>query len=183
MAKISSESKILDVGCGSGTLVVELSRRFPLVSITGIDADPQILVQARRKDAASRVHWLVAKAASLPFADRSFSQVFCTLMLHHLRPSEKLACLHEIKRVLKPGGECLFADFGRPATLFARLRFLPVQLIDGWQRTACNVAGRIPGMFHQVGFAGVTQTFAVATPLGTIRCIRAESPASPASRI
>ncbi len=172
-AAIPEIPRILDVGCGSGTLALLIAKRFPDSQIVGYDADPRILVQAKRKDRGRRVTWIVGRSTSLPFATSSFDGVFCTLLLHHLTPAETLQTLQEMRRILRPSGRVYVADYGRPASLLARLQFLPVRIMDGWQQTQCNVAGSIPGLLEDAGFTNVCETLVLASILGTIRCLAA----------
>ena len=52
---LGETESLLDVGCGTGTLLADLGRRRPRAALTGIDADPRILVRARQKLTSARV--------------------------------------------------------------------------------------------------------------------------------
>ncbi len=180
----SLPARMLDVGCGSGTLALAIARQHPDIEIVGVDADPRILDQARRKMRAqqgAQVKWQLGDATQLSWPDESVDQVFCTLVFHHLRTTEKKLALAEFFRVLKPGGVLSLADFARPASQFARLRFITVRMIDGWQRTRCNDQGGLQQLMRQAGFDPVDETLALATLMGTIRCFCAIRP-SPVAR-
>ncbi len=179
----STTARIADIGCGSGTLALAIARRYPDVEIVGLDADPQILEQAQRKlleqqtgQPSAQVQWQRGNATQLPWPQASLDHIFCSLVFHHLHTEEKKQALAEFFRVLKPGGVLSLADFARPASTFARLQFLSVRMIDGWQRTQCNAQGGLQPLIRQAGFAPVDETLALATLMGTIRCFRAIKP-------
>ena len=89
LAELRSGDAVLDVGCGTGTLLIEAAKRVgPSGSAHGIDRSAEMLAHARRKAAAQGVtaNFLEGSADRLGFPDASFDVVFCTLMLHHLPP-------------------------------------------------------------------------------------------------
>lgn len=97
---------VLDVGCGTGTLLAELGHRYPRAAVAGIDADFRMLARARRKlvSAQARATLVQAYAQHLPFSAGPVDAVVSTLIFHHLGTPLKQAALGEIHRVLKPGG-------------------------------------------------------------------------------
>src|SRR3989304_6184473 len=68
--RLAETETLLDVGCGTGTLLAELGRRHPRAVLAGIDADPRILVRARQKLTFARVRATLvpAYAQHLPFS-------------------------------------------------------------------------------------------------------------------
>ncbi|MEP7765029.1 methyltransferase domain-containing protein [Sanguibacter sp. 25GB23B1] len=96
---------ILDVGCGPGTVTVDLARIVGPGHVTGVDAATSILDSARELAAASgldNVSFEHANAYQLPFADDSFDVVHAHQLLQHL--SDPIAAITEMRRVTKPGG-------------------------------------------------------------------------------
>ena len=116
LALLAPGRRLLDLGCGTGTLVLMARRRHPGVTVIGLDGDPTILGIARRKAARAgiRVQLDEGMAYALPYADGSFDAVTATLMLHHLTRDQQLRTLAEVQRVLRPGGRLVVADFGPP---------------------------------------------------------------------
>jgi ubiquinone/menaquinone biosynthesis C-methylase UbiE len=114
-SKIRPGERILEVGCGTGTLVLLIKRLHPDVEVVGIDPDPKALARARRK--AERegiaIELDCGFADQLRYAAASFDLVFSSLMFHHLPPGEVAPTLREIRRVLKPGGALHLLDLAR----------------------------------------------------------------------
>jgi ubiquinone/menaquinone biosynthesis C-methylase UbiE len=145
---------ILDVGCGTGTLVVELARRAPDARVIGLDGDPDILQRAAAKvrAAAVEVELLNGLADSIPVEDATIDCAVSTLVFHHLAPDTKRRGLAEIRRVVRPGGRLVIADYGGPHDPLMRAAFLYVQLLDGFHSTRQHAAGELPGLIADAGF-------------------------------
>jgi ubiquinone/menaquinone biosynthesis C-methylase UbiE len=157
--------RMLDVGCGTGTLAIWAKREFPRAEVTGVDGDADIIERARRKAAASGldVRFQVSIATELPFADRSFDCMTNTFLMHHLPPLEKRRCFQESLRILRPGGRIHVVDFGPPRGRLARALMEPLRRM-AW--LADNLDGRLPGMLSDAGFLEVRETGRVATAFG-----------------
>lgn len=113
-ARLEAGMRVLDIGCGTGTLLHDLLQAHPGLEVTGIDPDPKALERTQRKLAAAglEAHLSTASADALPHADASFHRVFSSLMFHHLKPDQKAATLAEVLRVLRPCGSLHLLDFG-----------------------------------------------------------------------
>ncbi|HEX8831402.1 MAG TPA: class I SAM-dependent methyltransferase, partial [Longimicrobium sp.] len=108
--------RVLDVGCGTGSLLVLLKQLHPAAEVAGLDPDPGALTIARRKAERAGVAVLLDQglAGELPYADGTFDRVLSSLMYHHLRGAQKEQMLREVRRVLKPGGSFHLLDFAGP---------------------------------------------------------------------
>ena len=168
-------SRVLDVGCGTGTLLCMLARHAPAVRAHGIDGDPGMLERARRKaaDAGLAVGLTLGMADRLPFPDGSFDHVVSSLVFHHLDREAKRRTLAEAMRVLRPGGGLHIADWGRARTPWMRAAFLAIQLTDGFATTGDHVRGRLPSMIGAAGFERVRVERRLDTWLGTLEIVRA----------
>jgi SAM-dependent methyltransferase len=98
--------RVLDLACGVGAMSSRLLRHFPGLRLVGLD------LSATQLDACRRTHPGVplvrASGERLPFADGTFDRVYCSWLLEHV-PSP-VTILHEVRRVLAPGGLCQFVE-------------------------------------------------------------------------
>ena len=103
-AEIKAGFRVLDIGCGTGSMAIMIKRMHPAAEVVGIDPDPSALSVAERKAkrAGLSIEFDRGFADHMPYADASFDRVFSSFMFHHLAADEKSATLGEIRRVLKP---------------------------------------------------------------------------------
>lgn len=112
LASLGDGQRLLDIGCGTGNLLLATGKLHPRVELTGLDPDPKALARAARKfrRAGLDVRCDRGFAQELPYPDGSFDRVFSSLMLHHLDTASKDALLAEAHRVLRPDGLLVLAD-------------------------------------------------------------------------
>ncbi|MGA8217834.1 MAG: class I SAM-dependent methyltransferase [Solirubrobacterales bacterium] len=168
--------RILDLGCGTGTLAIQVKRREPRADVVGIDADPEMLGRARQKAERAAVELTFTEGMSneLPFEDATFDRVLSTLFFHHLDPGPKRETAREIARVLRKGGELHVADWGPPADPVMAAAFLGIRLLDGFENTAENFHGELPRIFEEAGLKRAKQVDRIRTIFGTLALYRAK---------
>jgi ubiquinone/menaquinone biosynthesis C-methylase UbiE len=169
-ARILPGMKVLDLGCGTGTLTVMLKEEYPNTSINGLDGDPQVLEIARQKSGNLNIQWDQGMAYALPYPDESFDRVVTSLMIHHLATGDKRRAFQEIYRVLKPNGELYVLDFGAPHSGLARL-------ITGYMHSLEEAADNFDGLLSQfileAGFEPVGELDHFVTVFGPLSLWRA----------
>ena len=155
LAKVKPGDKVLDVGCGTGSLTLTAqSYAGPGGKVYGIDAAPEMIEVAREK--ASRlgpqVVFKVGLIEQLAFPETIFDVVISRLAIHHLPNDLKPKGFAEILRVLKPGGHLLIADFRPPANPI--LNHLASALV-GSHMMQTDIL-RLPPMLASTGFVEVS---------------------------
>ena len=112
-AALEPTHHILDIGCGTGTLVTLIKRLYPAAEVVGLDPDPKALTRGVKKAAQVRLAVQFDRGFSdhLPYGGASFDRVFSSFMFHHLRSEDKEQTLREVRRVLRPGGALHLLDF------------------------------------------------------------------------
>lgn len=118
-AEVPAGSRLLDVGCGPGEILTTLATLGPEIETTGLDVDAAMIDRAERKasrlartGSGRRPTFVVADAASMPFADETFDVVVSSYAVHHW--PDRHAGLAEVMRVLKPGGRAIIWDIASP---------------------------------------------------------------------
>ena len=156
-ASIQPGHHVLDLGCGTATLMLMLKQAQPHLALTGVDGDADVLAIARTKaaNAALSVSFSQALVSELPYPEETFDRVVSSLVFHHLSSSTKRAALREIHRVLCMNGELHLLDFGAPYTY---LSTLAAPLLRHLEQVADNLDGLIPLMAREAGFTDVTVT-------------------------
>jgi ubiquinone/menaquinone biosynthesis C-methylase UbiE len=109
--------RLLDCGCGSGSVTAGLAAAVAPGEVVGLDLDPEQLAFARESAPGrgiARVRVVQGSVYALPFPDASFDAVHAHALLYHLR--EPLCALREVRRVLRSGGVAGVCDDETPAT-------------------------------------------------------------------
>jgi ubiquinone/menaquinone biosynthesis C-methylase UbiE len=150
-ASIQPNQRVLDLGCGTGTLVVLLKRKYPAAEIVGVDPDPKALQRAQKKirRAGVAVQLDEGFADELPYEAGTFDRVLSSFMLHHLEEHEREKTLREVLRVLKPVGTFHLLDFaGGEDKAPGRLG----RLVNSHARLEDNSQQRILQLMRRAGF-------------------------------
>lgn len=118
LGRVTAGEAVLDIGCATGTLALAAKRRVGRAgAVHGVDPSPAMVERARAKARRHRadVSFGIATAQDLPFADRTFDLVVCTLVAHQLPQADRRRCFAEMHRVLRPGGRLLLVDLAMGA--------------------------------------------------------------------
>ncbi|TFV53794.1 methyltransferase domain-containing protein [Blastococcus sp. TF02A_35] len=164
---------LLDVGCGPGTITVDLAARVAPGRVLGLDLSPDPLDEARTAAARAGVEvgFRVGDVYALDLPDGSFDVVHAHQVLQHL--TDPVAALREMARVCRPGGVLAVRDVDYAATTW----FPPDRGLDRWLELYGQVARRndaepdagrrLLAWAHAAGLRDVTATtssWCFATP-------------------
>jgi ubiquinone/menaquinone biosynthesis C-methylase UbiE len=178
-ARLEGELDVLDLGSGTGTLAIWAKERNPRLRVRGLDGDPAIIGQARRKAAAAgtEIEFDEGLSYELPYEDASFDRVLSSLFFHHLVLADKERTIAELARVLRPGGELHVGDWGEPRSALSKLGAVAIRRFDGDAPTRDNLAGRLPELFEAGGLEDVRERERVSAPFGVVSLYSARRPA------
>ncbi len=149
-AELSDCRRVLEVGCGTGNLIIRAKRGRPQLEAIGCDPDPRALDNARRKAGQLKeIRFERAYAERLPYGDGEFDRVLSSMMLHHVDGNAKTAAAEEIFRVLRPGGTLHLVDIGGDMTAGDGLA---ARFILRSRHAAGNLGDAIPRLLRAAGF-------------------------------
>jgi SAM-dependent methyltransferase len=156
-------SSLLDIGCGPGTITVDLAARVAPGRVVGLDAAKPVIEQARGLSDA--VEWRVGDAYTLDADLRNFNIVHAHQVLQHL--ADPVAALRAWKDACRTGGVVAARDGDYEA--FAWYPHDPA--LDRWLHLYCraaranggepNAGRRLLAWAHEAGFSDVTATASV----------------------
>jgi len=175
VASLLPSQRVLEIGCGTGSLMVEIGRRHPAVAIVGLDPDPKALARARNKLAGAGIAAQIDQgfADRLPYETASFDRVFSSFMFHHLDADVKTGTLAEVRRVLAPGGEFHLLDFTKAE---AREGGILAHLLHSSDHLRDNTTSRLIELLEAAGLHDVRELSHRATIIGRIAHFRGVIP-------
>ena len=143
--------RVLDVACGTGAVAIELARAVAERTVVGVDQSAEMLAAGRARVSAAglggRIELREGRAETLPFADAEFDALTFTYLLRYV--DDPAATLHELVRVVRPGGVVAMLEFAVPRGVWRPLWELYV-------RVGLPAAGALiaPGWREVGGFLG-----------------------------
>ncbi|MDP5018643.1 MAG: class I SAM-dependent methyltransferase [Dolichospermum sp.] len=146
--KLQSDTRILDLCCGSGQVTKFLVNFSE--NVTGLDASPLSIQRAEKN--VPNATYVKAFAEDMPFADNLFDVVHTSAALHEMQPEQLRKIIAEVYRVLKPGGVFTLVDFHPPTNPI----FWPGLAVFFWlfeTETAWELLKTdLPGLLTDFGF-------------------------------
>jgi ubiquinone/menaquinone biosynthesis C-methylase UbiE len=159
---LSDGDRVLDVGCGTGSLTLTLPEIANVASVTGIDQTNSFVEFARGRNTDPRISFQTADARTLPFENNSFDRVFSMLVLQFIPDAARAVA--EMYRVVRPGGTVTAAvwdNFGEPyiGRLIAHIAAVLDPSVDRNRLTQpLTVANEMAELWRELGFWQVEQT-------------------------
>jgi SAM-dependent methyltransferase len=174
LGELKPHMRILDVGCGPGTITADLAELVPRGEVIGVDSEPGVLEQARREAEGrglGNVSFATADVHTLGYPDASFCVVHAHQVLQHV--GDPVGALREMRRVTKPGGIVAVRDSD-----YAGFVWYPrIPALDDWLDLYGRVARanggqpdagrRLRAWAREAGFTEITSssaTWCYATP-------------------
>jgi ubiquinone/menaquinone biosynthesis C-methylase UbiE len=158
----SDGGRILDAGCGTGSLALALARRTKTANIQGVDLSPAYVTYAAGRNHDPRIEFRVGDLCALPFEDACFDQVLSLLVLHFVPRTED--AIAELRRVARPGATVAATVWdARGGLVSNRIFFDAAAALDpkGNERRARNFTrpmtrpGELASAWRKAGFADV----------------------------
>jgi ubiquinone/menaquinone biosynthesis C-methylase UbiE len=148
-------ARVLDVGCGTGTLTRRLSRWPGVASVTGVDPGTPLIEKARQlARGIENVVFREAEGAALPFEEAAFDVATFDSVLSHMSEPER--ALTEARRVLRPGGWLGIFDGDYSTTTVAIGEHDPLQrCVDAMMASSVHdrwIVRRLPALVRRLGF-------------------------------
>ena len=101
-AGVADGERILDVGCGTGSLTFALPQAADLAEIAAIDFSPVFVAAAQQRNTDPRITIAQGDACAIPFPDGRFDRALSLLVLHFVPQADQAVA--EMRRVVRPGG-------------------------------------------------------------------------------
>jgi ubiquinone/menaquinone biosynthesis C-methylase UbiE len=160
-AKLGDADRILDVGCGTGSLVGAILERTQRARVVGIDPAQAFIDYGRTRFGKSRVNLECGSAFKLPYPDASFDHSLSLLVFHFLEQPGTAAS--EMRRVTRTGGTVAACTWDRTGQEMNDIFWEEcVRLDPGAEEKAqrpktCNQAGQLAELWEATGFENVSE--------------------------
>ena len=160
-AGVRDDTRILDVGCGTGSLVHEIAARTRRATIVGIDPSEGFLAHARARFSDPRITFDCGSGLDLPYADATFDQTLSSLVIIFVPQPESMA--REMRRVTRPGGTVAACAWDREGLQMAALlweeagKIAPDAVSESGRPRHSDRQGAVATLWRNVGLCDVEE--------------------------
>jgi len=150
-------SLLLDLWCGTGRELDEITKLSPWVSVTGMDLSPALLAKLLAKPYASRLTLVNCRSLTTPFGTNNYDAAVAAMAMHHFSDEDRLSIYRKTFEALRPGGRYVEAD------RVARDAKEEAALLEDWRPGDADhcerpvTAEKIEAFLREVGFSSVTR--------------------------
>ncbi len=161
-AQVPDCGRLLDVGCGTGTLTERIESIAPQMDIVGIDPAQSFIDYARLRFKSPRISFQLGNVLDLPFSNDSFDLCLSLLVLMFVPDPEK--AVSEMCRVTRPGGTVAACTWAHNGLEFSQVFW---EEASEWDREAatraeralhCNRQGQLSALWKEAGLTKVEET-------------------------
>jgi ubiquinone/menaquinone biosynthesis C-methylase UbiE len=153
---LKGHEKIIDIGCGTGSLTVDIAGKLSPAKggqIIGIDAAAKMIALAQKKASGiGQVQFCISAAEHLEYPDETFDCAISTFFFHHIDYELKLQALNEIWRTLKKNGKVVIVDVDTPTNIFGKICAWSGYVLFLQQEIKENIEGKLRDAIIQSKF-------------------------------
>lgn len=162
-AGVPSHGRVLDAGCGTGSLTLALSAHAELTAIEALDFEENFVTALRARTDDARISPRQGDVCALPYDDKSFDAAYSLLVLHFVSDADK--AIGEMRRVLKPGATAAAAVWSYDGMPSWRLFWDTIRALEPEAEGSgvpsgprpMTAEGELRTCFESAGFADVTE--------------------------
>jgi ubiquinone/menaquinone biosynthesis C-methylase UbiE len=154
---LKGNERVIDIGCGTGSLTIEIGRKLSAENglVVGIDAAAKMIRLARKKAIdLKQVQFDIMAAERLGYEDESFDGAVSTFFFHHIDVELKVAALNEMWRVLKKGKQAIIIDVDITTTLFGKICAWSGYILFRQEQIRENIEGKLRSAMTESNFGG-----------------------------
>jgi SAM-dependent methyltransferase len=157
---VPSLGRVLDAGCGTGSLTLALAARSDLAAIEALDFEENFVTALRKGTTDPRIRAQRGDVCALPYDDQEFDGVYSLLVLHFV--SDPHRAVREMRRVLRSGATAaatVWANGGIPSwrLFWDAIRPLEPEVVPPSKRPMTD-EGELHAAFESAGFTGIAST-------------------------
>jgi demethylmenaquinone methyltransferase/2-methoxy-6-polyprenyl-1,4-benzoquinol methylase len=112
MLSLSTDAVVLDLGSGSGDMLLEVLQQYPKSTVIGMDITPEMVQISRNREGLKSALWVIANVQSLPFASSTFDGTISAFLMRNLE--DVGPAFEEQYRILRDAGRLVCLETSPP---------------------------------------------------------------------